>query len=598
MAVYYAAVTGNSGNSGAIGSPWPLQYGINQISPGDTLWVRGGTYSASGTHVGSVFCVAGVSGKNGSSGSPYNVFAYTGETVIIDGINVTTPSYHKAGFILSSCSYWHIKGINVTNVKQDDVDYESQGIRVEGGHHNTFELCIGYANEGPGFRLRTPSGHETLFLNCDAYDNYDPLKNGDDADGFDVGFCFSNYIIRLTGCRAWDNSDDGYDLYQYSGYTGVYYMTNCWAWNNGWEPGTSNQAGDGNGFKLGLDGQAYTGVTKRYLYNCLAVGNRTRGFSQESARVKKEFYNCIATQNGSHGFSFGWTGDSSGFEVADICRNNVSFGNTGSAVENLHGGTFYATRISDHNSWDPAIAVTASAADFITVDANQLYNSRQVDGSLPVLGFLHLVAGSDLIDAGDSSGIYATDGDAQSWHTPYPSIGAFELTSTDILVESIAISSAGGATTISTQNGTLQMYVYVLPGDATDPSVTWSVINGTGSADISVGGLVTAITDGTITVRATANDVSGVFDTFNITISNQSIIPVATVTVTGAGSAITISVNKGTLQMTATISPSNATDKTVVWSVINGTGSATINQSGLLTAITDGTVTVKATSNG
>jgi uncharacterized protein YjdB len=75
-------------------------------------------------------------------------------------------------------------------------------------------------------------------------------------------------------------------------------------------------------------------------------------------------------------------------------------------------------------------------------------------------------------------------------------------------------------------------------------------------------------------------------------------IPVTSVTVTGTGGAITITVDNGTLQMIATVLPEDATDKTVVWSVANGTGSASISSTGLLTAITDGTVIVKATANG
>jgi hypothetical protein len=75
-------------------------------------------------------------------------------------------------------------------------------------------------------------------------------------------------------------------------------------------------------------------------------------------------------------------------------------------------------------------------------------------------------------------------------------------------------------------------------------------------------------------------------------------IPVIAVTITGAGGAITITVNDAQLQMSAHIDPHDATDQTVVWSVINGTGSASIDQNGLLTPINNGTVTVKARSNG
>lgn len=66
---------------------------------------------------------------------------------------------------------------------------------------------------------------------------------------------------------------------------------------------------------------------------------------------------------------------------------------------------------------------------------------------------------------------------------------------------------------------TLQMTANVLPIDATDGSVTWSVVNGTGSATIDpVTGVLTAITDGTVTVTATANDASGVTGSLGLTI--------------------------------------------------------------------------------
>ncbi|MBN2482269.1 MAG: Ig-like domain-containing protein, partial [Bacteroidales bacterium] len=75
------------------------------------------------------------------------------------------------------------------------------------------------------------------------------------------------------------------------------------------------------------------------------------------------------------------------------------------------------------------------------------------------------------------------------------------------------------------------------------------------------------------------------------------VISVTEITVTGAGGATTISSKGGTLQFSASVVPENATNKTVTWLVENGTGEATISQTGLLTAINDGTVTVKATAN-
>lgn len=89
------------------------------------------------------------------------------------------------------------------------------------------------------------------------------------------------------------------------------------------------------------------------------------------------------------------------------------------------------------------------------------------------------------------------------------------------LVTSIGVQGQGGSATISTQGGTLQMEAHVLPTYADDDTYTWSVTNGTGSASINTAGLLTALTDGTVTVTATANDASGVTGSAVITISNQ-----------------------------------------------------------------------------
>ena len=66
------------------------------------------------------------------------------------------------------------------------------------------------------------------------------------------------------------------------------------------------------------------------------------------------------------------------------------------------------------------------------------------------------------------------------------------------------------------------MNVAVLPSNATDKTVTWSVENKTGNASISDTGLLTAISVGTVTVKATANDGSGIEANKDITITATS----------------------------------------------------------------------------
>ena len=77
---------------------------------------------------------------------------------------------------------------------------------------------------------------------------------------------------------------------------------------------------------------------------------------------------------------------------------------------------------------------------------------------------------------------------------------------------------------IIVDKGTYQVTAEILPADATYKLLTWSVINGTGKATISSTGLVTAVANGVVTVKAAANDSSGVFGTLDITITNQKVL--------------------------------------------------------------------------
>lgn len=86
---------------------------------------------------------------------------------------------------------------------------------------------------------------------------------------------------------------------------------------------------------------------------------------------------------------------------------------------------------------------------------------------------------------------------------------SFSVASSDVKVTSITVSGKDGAAAVV--NGqTLQMQAAVLPSNASDPGVTWSVTSGTGGAAISSSGLLKGTKAGTVTVTAKANDGSGV----------------------------------------------------------------------------------------
>lgn len=132
--------------------------------------------------------------------------------------------------------------------------------------------------------------------------------------------------------------------------------------------------------------------------------------------------------------------------------------------------------------------------------------------------------------------------------------------------------------------GTVTLTATVSPANATDKTVTWSTSNA-GVATVS-NGHVTAVAEGTATITATAGTKSA---TCSVEVKPK------TVAVTG------ITLNKSELsifvgdifQLEATVSPADATDKTLSWRSDNPS-LATVDQNGLVTALNPGTCTVSA----
>ena len=167
------------------------------------------------------------------------------------------------------------------------------------------------------------------------------------------------------------------------------------------------------------------------------------------------------------------------------------------------------------------------------------------------------------------------------------------ITAPQVPVTSITVSTAGGITEIE-GGASLQFSATVLPHDATNQAVVWSVVNGTGSASISAEGLLIALTAGTVEVVATASDGSGVSNSLTLTITSSAIL-VTNISVASAGGQRELE-EGNTLQFTATVQPANATNPTVLWTVNPGTGSAEISQLGVLTAVNEGDVLVTASA--
>lgn len=146
-------------------------------------------------------------------------------------------------------------------------------------------------------------------------------------------------------------------------------------------------------------------------------------------------------------------------------------------------------------------------------------------------------------------------------------------------------------TTASVVKGkTVALTATVTPDTATDKTIKWTTSN-KNVATVGTDGVVTAVAAGTATITATAADDSGVKATCKITVTNP-VVKVTKVTL----NKTTASVVKGkTLTLTATVTPTNATNKKVTWKSSN-TKIATVDSNGKVTAKAAGTATITCTA--
>lgn len=391
---WFVSPTGSDANPGTLALPFAtLSKAASMAQPGQVIYLRGGTYAH-----GATIRIT----NSGTAGNRISLLAYPGEK---PHLNFSTQPYGAAnrGILFpTNANHWNVKGLEVGYAGDN-------GIKVEGSYIR-FEECVFHHCGDTGLQIgfghtdANPGGLLAAFvevINCDSYLNYDPDSNGGDADGF-AAKMHCGQGIQFHGCRAWENSDDGWDLFE-TDYSII--ISNCWTWKSG------VAQGNGNGFKLGGDGAGGNSMGTHYALNCVAFGHKVNGFTQNSHRDGLVVQHCLSFSNGTSGYNYFMEGTlNSGKQ--NVFRNNASLPRSGT-----NGGGFIADNnpVEQNNSWN--LAVTVSSADFVSLLESAAKAARQPDGSLPT-GFARLVSGSDLIDKGVNVG--------QPFDGAAPDLGAFE----------------------------------------------------------------------------------------------------------------------------------------------------------------------------
>ncbi len=239
----FASTDGN-GNTCSLQSPCPIWTAFAQLSPGDILFLRGGTYDIT---------MALSPGNSGLINNPIVIESYPGEMAILEGQYsspedvANNPNGRTSGIRLSSAhSYITVRNIEMKHMGWAGINVYGSHNLVEGchTHHNLISGIALYGGEwhedDPDYLIPYPHGYNIIKDNIShANSDVGLSSDGEHSDGIAISSGRYNKIIHNT---IYANSDDGIDTWR----SNDSYVAFNLVYDNG-----RGSNGDGNGIKAG-----------------------------------------------------------------------------------------------------------------------------------------------------------------------------------------------------------------------------------------------------------------------------------------------------------------------------------------------------------
>ena len=403
----YIAPGGNDSAAGTIDAPLAtLPAAYKKVVSGDTVYFRGGTYKVTDEQVmkyKSPYAYVFALEKAGTASKRTCFMGYPGERPVFDFSALNLNGEHRFAAFYLGADYLHLRNFDIIGVPVRIKGHtQSECVSARKGSYCIVENLSMHDNMAIGY-YQTAGSHN-LVLNCDAYNNYDAYSEGQyggNVDGFGCHVSKSSEVGNVfRNCRAWRNSDDGFDLINC--YMPVE-IDHCFAFFNGYQPTIDpkdttefKSAGDGNGIKGCGFGMSDTkqitfpnGCPQHYIHHCLAYRNKSNGiYSNHHLGGNRWEYNTSG-MNQRHNYSMVNRKGTATTENVDvdgyehILIGNVSWkGNRGDVTAlNTEKCTLA------NNSFGPDAFMVADV-DFVTVSPASFFTSRDAEGNLPEILFL------------------------------------------------------------------------------------------------------------------------------------------------------------------------------------------------------------------
>ncbi len=143
--IFYVAQTGNNAEAGSYEAPWrTIQHAINQVTPGDTIYVREGIYEE----------LINIDKIGNIEQGLITIQPYKNEKVVIDGQNVEVTNSNRAAFSIKDAQGISIQGFEIRNITTNNEDHYPAGVLIRGASkhiellNNNIHHIANYAEEG------------------------------------------------------------------------------------------------------------------------------------------------------------------------------------------------------------------------------------------------------------------------------------------------------------------------------------------------------------------------------------------------------------------------------------------------------------------
>jgi uncharacterized protein YjdB len=379
---FYVATTGSDSNPGTLTSPWKtIQHAASTVQAGDTVYIRGGTYTESVS--------IGVSGS--ATAGPVTFQSYPGEQAIIDGTGLTPSTSDVQGLInIVSRSFVTINGLEIQNYQTSNANAVPAGIWITGSGSNIQILnnivhdivttseangnAFGIAVYGSGSTATTSLDSVTLSGN-QVYNLRTGESESVNVDGNVTNFVISHNVIH-------DNDNIGIDAIGFEGVSSnsaVDFARNGEISDNTvYNISAKNNAGEGNDYDANgiyVDGGSQIVIERNIIHNVdigIEMASEHSGHNTTFVTTRD---NVVYAAN-SVGISIGGYANNVGGTDSCTIVNNTLFEND---TKNTGSGEFQIQFHATNNVFENNIVYSTSQGLLINSYTNSTPDPAMTD---------------------------------------------------------------------------------------------------------------------------------------------------------------------------------------------------------------------------